>query len=378
MRILFIAPWVPSHVRPRSLGLLRILAERHDVWVVAADTGHEHAAALRELPLAGVEIVPVRRLPALARVLAAPLRGRSVEVSYLEDRALRRRIEHRAGTWRPDVVHLNVARSGSWSDVAPGVPVVFDLDDIRSGYYAQLQNGGHGLVNRLLGRYERRHMAAIEQQAVETAQSVLVSSPVDVDGGAPNVHLVRSPYRAAPVVRRPDGVSVLFVGRMSFLANRTAIDWFVDQVLPLLLARHPDVQLRIVGERPSKALLARASDGVRVVGPVPDLAEEYATATVAVVPVATGTGVQMKLIQALAHGVPCVAAPEAARRAGLTPGMDVLTARDAQEWAATIGRVLDSPEEADPVVAQGHAWVAANHSEQAVQEALDRAYRHLG
>lgn len=95
---------------------------------------------------------------------------------------------------------------------------------------------------------------------------------------------------------------LIFSGNMDFSPNHEAATWFIDEVLPLVRAKRPDVQFVIAGANPLPALLARQSNAVQVLGFVEDLAAEIAKAELYVAPLVSGGGFKNKVVEALLAG----------------------------------------------------------------------------
>jgi glycosyltransferase involved in cell wall biosynthesis len=376
VRILFVAPWVPGPERPRSLALLRMLAGQHDVRVVALHRGHREARLAADLPVDRRVLVPHGRAAALTRTLVALGRGRPLQEGYARAPALTDAVRAHLRDWRPDVVHLNVFRTVHLVEACGDTPVVVDLDEFRSEYYEQLAEHGTNPAWRALGRVEAPRMRRREEELLDRGTALLVSAPVRVPGG--RVHLVRSPYdtvdRPVPVPPRAPRRSVLFVGRLSYEANVAGLAWFVRRCWPDLRRAVPGVRLRVVGSDPPPAVRAMAGPDIEIFANVPDVWPHYAPAAVAVVPIFRGTGVQLKLIQALAAGVPTVTTTPVADRAGVRAGVEVAVADDAAGWVAAVAGLLRGGAEAHRLAGAGAAWVAAHHSWPAVRGQLAAAY----
>jgi glycosyltransferase involved in cell wall biosynthesis len=138
----------------------------------------------------------------------------------------------------------------------------------------------------------------------------------------------------APVVNSYDGPSLLPVGNNPF--NVQGYVYFVRRVLPSVRARCPDFVLRVTG--PCCHRLSPV-EGVDLAGFVPDLAAALARARFLVCPVFGGTGQQIKIIEAMAHGVPVVALEAAAQSSPMRHGVNGLVARDAEEFAEHVCRL---------------------------------------
>lgn len=377
MRILFVAPWVPSRVRPRSLELLRHLSSVHQVYFVGLRSSDDRVEDIQHLPLAGAEIVGFSKFRGATRAFFALLfSGESLQAAYVSSRRLREAAREVVADFKPDLIYKNVVRSARMIDEST-LPVIFDLDEIRSDYYLNLMSESTSLFWRLVGRIESSRMQKLESDVLSTSDIVLFSSPIDVERVQRRATLVRSlPDRGflswPKWFGSPDGLKLLFVGRMSFRANRESLVWFVKSVYAPLRRDGLRVTLRIVGEG-ADSFKPSYSDGISNAGYVSSLEGEYATADVCIVPVFLGTGVQMKLIQALAAGLPTITTSTAAMRAGVTGGQHVYVADSADEWQAAVREAVLDRRGASVLAKRGQAWARAHYSASGILGSLDSA-----
>jgi glycosyltransferase involved in cell wall biosynthesis len=170
------------------------------------------------------------------------------------------------------------------------------------------------------------------------------------------------------------GPTVLFVGRLSYEANVHGLLWFVRECWPAIRAALPDARLRVVGSGPPRAVRALVGDGVELFPDAPEVEPHYAAATVAIAPIFRGTGVQMKLIQSLAAGVPTVTTTTVATRAGVRDGTQVRVADDRDGWVDAVRGLLRRDADADRLATAGRDWAVANHGTTAVRRQLNAAY----
>ena len=135
---------------------------------------------------------------------------------------------------------------------------------------------------------------------------------------------------------------LLFVGSMNYHANIEAAVDFVRDFWPRMRAQFPELRLTLLGSNPAAAVRALASEpGIEVTGTVPDVRPHYATALAAIVPLKTGGGTRLKILEALAAGVPVISTKAGAEGLELTPGEHFLMAEKGDEWVAAVRRVSD-------------------------------------
>ena len=132
----------------------------------------------------------------------------------------------------------------------------------------------------------------------------------------------------------------------------------MHEILPLVRARWPEARFTIVGSSPTRAVerLAEVA-GVRVTGFVPDTRSELARAAVAVAPLRIARGIQNKVLEALAMGLPVVGTTPATQGVEGEAGRDFQVADDAASFAARVVELLERPDEARALGQRGRAFV---------------------
>ncbi|MDQ6724741.1 MAG: glycosyltransferase family 4 protein [Actinomycetota bacterium] len=173
----------------------------------------------------------------------------------------------------------------------------------------------------------------------------------------------------APTVR--GAKNALFVGNLTLPPNEYAVRELGETIMPLMRGAIPDLQLQIVGRGLETGL--PGSPGVVHVGEVDSLTPYYFGARVAIVPVRAGVGPKLKVIEALARGVPVVATPKAISSITLRPGRDVLVGESASDLADLAIQVLTNDGLADSLAAAGRAAVEAACGLGALEAAIDQS-----
>lgn len=216
-------------------------------------------------------------------------------------------------------------------------PVIYNSHNLESAFRHQIGDADAGEAERLR-RFERELLR-------RSAESWMCSQ-ADLQGArelCPEAQLryVPNVVDAAaiePVAELSPERVALFVATFTYEPNRAGLRWLLDEVFPKVWAELPDVQLTLIGRGLDKQ--PSQDPRVRALGFVEDLRPYYAGARCAVVPLLQGGGTPLKLVEALAHGLPVVATPLAAKGLDVTDGLDCLIAPDAEAFAAALVRVL--------------------------------------
>jgi glycosyltransferase involved in cell wall biosynthesis len=167
-----------------------------------------------------------------------------------------------------------------------------------------------------------------------------------------------------PAAEPATAPQVVLTGKMSYHANVTAAMQLVDDIMPRVWQRRPDVEVVIAGSAPARGvrqLARRHAPRVRVTGYVPDLRPYLRAAAVAAAPLAYGAGIQNKVLEAMACATPVVASPQASAALRARPGTDIWLADEPADFAQALLHLLDQPATRRALGAAGRAYVVAHH-----------------
>jgi len=194
----------------------------------------------------------------------------------------------------------------------------------------------------------------IEDYGFPPARVLVIENGVDID------------YFAFHERQPSQRQEVVFVGSLSYLPNQQAAWRLHHRIMPFVRQRYPTARLWIVGQGPDVELLAQSDvDQTIITGKVDDVRPYLARATVACVPLLSGSGTKYKVLEALGAGVPLVCSPLAIEGLALEAGKHVLLGHSDQDIATAIVRLLDDPKLAATLARQGrnliercYAWEA--------------------
>jgi glycosyltransferase involved in cell wall biosynthesis len=178
-------------------------------------------------------------------------------------------------------------------------------------------------------------------------------------------------FHPSPDVQR-DEETLIFSGKMSYHANISMVKFLVAEIMPRIWANRPKVQLLIVGKDPTADVRALGADPrITVTGTVDDIRPYLWKATVAVVPLIYGAGIQNKILEAMAMGVPVVTTSVAAGGVDAVAGEHLLTADTPEQTCAAILRVLNDPAERARLARAGRERMLSHHAWPSSMRRLD-------
>lgn len=381
-----------SGKRLRTLNLMLRVARRHQVTYVgrcAADSEEARAAPpfLREH---GIEPVlvhdPVPRKAGLAfygRLAANLLSPLPYSVASHHSAAMRQAIREIAGRqpvdlwqaeWTPYLDLIDADLPGRRLVIAHNVDTL-----IWQRYY----ENEHNLPKRVFLQRQWRKFERYEREAFRKADRVVAVSEEDARlvrdlFGQPAVDVVdngidRAYFEQAKGQRDP--ARILFLGALDWRPNLDGVGLLLDKIFPAVLAQEPSARLAIVGRNPPPGLAQRIEQapGVELHANVADVRPFLAESGVMAVPLRIGGGSRLKILEALACGLPVVSTKVGAEGLHLTPGVDYAQAEE-DALAAALVRAIHAPAEAQAQAEHGRQIVLETYDWEVLSRKLEASW----
>jgi glycosyltransferase involved in cell wall biosynthesis len=331
------------------------------------------------------QIVEQPAWPALVRSFTAFATGEPLQVAYCWAPTLQRTVNATLERQPFDLLHVEHLRAAKYGMRVRGLPRIYDAVDCMSLLWKRAAGRGD-LRGRILAAIELGRTQRFEASVVRAYDRVLITSSVDaaaISDLAPGVkpevisNGVDTNY-FGELAWRPQADTVIFLGIMRYRANEEAAVRFCRDVLPSIRRRHPQAKLLIVGSAPGPRIRGLAQDGlVTVTGYVPDIRPFLAAASVSVCPTSLGGGVQNKILESMAAGVPVVVSQVASRPLQLQHRIHALVATDEDEMAEHVCELLGRNSTARSLAEAGRTYVGEQFSWRAVGTQLESVYREL-
>ena len=401
-RILFLTPQLPYPPQQgtaiRNYNLMRQVAAEHEVHLLSfADVvgQGDQLGPLREI-CASLDTVPMpqRSNPdRLQSTLASP--QPDMHHRLLSD-LFYQRLKSAVGTVRPDVVQiegLEMAQYGLPSGRSSGHhPPLRVFDDHNAEYLLQKRifesdsRRPRRWPGALYSLIQWQKLRRYEGRACHLADRVIVCS--DADAGAlrhlePGLSPVIVPNGVDTALYRPELIppaplsspALVFTGKMDFRPNVDAVLWFAAQVLPIVRQASPQVHLYIVGKSPHPRLAPLAQvPGLTMTGFVEDVRPYLAAASVCVVPLLTGGGTRLKVLEAMSMGKAIVSTTLGCEGIPATPGRDLILADAKDDFARQVLALLEDEPRRQELGRAARSFAERHFDWRIVAQPLKQAY----
>lgn len=405
MNILFLTQVLPypldSGPKTRAYFILRYLSQRCRVTLISFKRPDDPPASLDHLRqfCAQVYTVPmlrsrVRDARALAHsYLGGPpfLIGRDFVPQMAQKvaelvRAGQYTAVHADQLWMAQYVFL--AERAAQAAGAPRPRLVLDAHNAYFQIVQRLAQGERNPLKRLglevewrrLRRWEARALARFDQVVTVTEPDRrILAGLLPENGPRPpltTIPICIDPDETPPVQPAPGAGEVLHLGTMFWPPNIEGVLWFIRETWPLVRAQLPQARLTLVGKNPPAALerLAAPGSGIQLTGYVANPQPYLERAGVFIVPLLSGGGMRVKIVDAWRWGLPVVSTSIGAEGLEFREGEHLLLADTPVDFAQAVLRVLNEPGLAHRLRREGRRWVEEQYAWQRVYPAWDRLY----
>lgn len=396
MRILMltlVAPYPPdSGPKVKTYNLLQYLGRHHDVTLVSlvrSEQERAHAESLRGLCKA-VYTVPFRRSRwrDARHLLSSMLTGESFimrrDASPRLDALLRDLV--RRETF--DIIHADQLNMARFAADLPGARVLDEHNAVWT-IVARMARHGGPLPKRLFLELEARRLRRYEARICARFDALLAVSEPDLrflelaaaEAGAslpPTaiIPIAVDAHGEAPVQRVAAPRTILSMATMFWPPNVDGVLWFAHEVYPLVKREVPEVNFAVVGARPPATVrqLSEHDSSIAVTGYVEDPRPYLEQTAALIVPVRAGGGMRVKILEALARGLPIVSTTIGYEGIDLTPGEHLLVGDTPADFAAALVRILRDPGLGQRLAATGRRLAEERYDWRVVNPRVEAAY----
>jgi len=385
-----VLPYPPdSGPKVKTWNVLKYLARQHEVTLASFVRGDQSAEVehLRRYCRA-VHTVPMGRSPTLdgLAMLHSLATGRPWMMVRDDRAAMRRLVDRLCAETRFDVAHADQLNMAQYAARVPGARKVLDAHNALWLLYKRLAATMRPGPRRWLLERDWRLLKDDEGRRVREFDAVLAVSEEDKAAlleaaGRPRditvIPIAVDTDEILPVTRCETANHLLHIGTMYWPPNIDGMWWFIREVYPLIRARRPEVILDVVGARPPEDMLALNGDGsgVNVAGYVPDPAPYLERAGAFIVPLRAGGGMRVKILEALARGLPLVTTTLGCEGIAVEHGRHVLIADTPEAFAHETLRLLEDRALADELGRSGRRLVEDLYDYRAACRPLDGLYQ---
>jgi glycosyltransferase involved in cell wall biosynthesis len=391
MRVLFFSPrqcWPPvTGAKLREYYLARALAQAAEITHLSF-CGADSPMSRSDLPFCERVIAIPRPVGYGAGNIVRGLVGRwpLPVLNYTSDemkKTLTKLLDEEAF----DLLHLDSIHLAGYMPLVRRrmqAPVVVDWHNVESELMRRFGENSAWSLRKAYAGITAARLAGVEKDMLSQAAGHISCSERDRD----QLLKIHSDARIAVIENGVDVQSfanvsgepatrcrIVFVGSMDYHANVEAACSFAHQAWPAISERFPHWRLTLVGSNPAPAVqcLAKANN-IEVTGTVPDVRPYYREAFAAIVPLRTGGGTRLKILEAMAAGVPVVSTQLGAEGLAISPGTHILIADSNQSWLSLLTALCENVSLRNRIVDAARMLVAQRYDWEILGKSLVNVY----
>ncbi len=381
----------------RTLNLMLPLARRHEITYVCRGAKDDQAEQVARsfyaengirIRVCGKPHGDKRGLSFYARVAANMASRLPYSIASHRSQAVRSEIRRLANSENIDLFQFEAL---GYADalLGTGARTIVTAHNVESLIWERLyQTERHPLKRRFIRhqfakyeQYERlvlqrasRVVAVSHDDAALLKERFGVSDAAVVDNGVDVKY-----FASTPAARRADPKQILFLGSLDWRPNLDGIDVLLARVMPQVLAAEPDAHLSIVGRNPPPALIRRIrrEPNVELHADVDDVRPYLARSAVMAVPLRIGGGSRLKILEAIASGLPVVSTRIGCEGLIFEPGRDLSVVESEDQMAAALVETIRNPARAAEMVRRGRTVIDAHYDWSRLADRLEQVWFDL-
>ncbi|WP_281560883.1 glycosyltransferase [Thalassomonas sp. RHCl1] len=361
-KILFITTRLPYPTNEghqiRTYNLLKRICPSHQVHYLSLQRNDDDPSAVQHLEgmCQSVQVFPIPNEHSKIRFAKDLLQGFFTKTPFVVrkyfSQELARAIEEKLATEQFDLVHFDMLPLAQYGKLLGNVPYVLNNHNVESLLLKRRAENADSLPEKIFFSNQGKSLHRFEADVCARAKETFVCSQIDADilqelSPAAKISVVENGVDTqffSPGKQEQIENSLVFVGGMGWFPNKDGMIFFMDEVMPKILAKIPDAKLTLVGKSTGVQIPQDVKDNITVTGFVDDFRPIVASAAVYILPIRVGSGTRLKLLEAMAMGKAIVSTSVGAEGVNLNADENIIYADDASAFARGIIALLTDSE----------------------------------
>lgn len=344
-------PWpLEKGDKLRAYHHVKELSKKHHIILVCLTDNAPHKDAYENLKPYCEEIhfIQLSKLGIIWNLFKTFFNDKPFQVNYFHQKQAQKQIDALMAKHMPKHLFVQLIRTAEYVKKYHIIPSTFDyMDAFSTGAKRRVDKAIPvfrsiiGMEAKRLKQYEKMVFNKFTNKTIiSTTDRALIEHPENnLIQILPN-GVDFSRFKADPSITK--AYDLVFTGNMSYPPNVKAAHYLAQQIMPLLLKNRPKAKLLIAGATPHPTVKRLANNHVHVSGWMNKITDAYNSAHLFVAPMEIGTGMQNKILEAMAMGVPCITSSLAGDAIGGTNNLNLLIAESPEQYVAHIEKLLSN------------------------------------
>jgi polysaccharide biosynthesis protein PslH len=344
---------------------LKFLSQHFQICLCALNDAEIHPKAEAELKkyCSEIHFFSFNKLQIASGVLQAFIKGEPLQVGYFYHSSIQHKLDEVVKNFNPDFIFCQLVRTAKYALNYPQAKTLDYMDALSKGTERRIEHASFWM--KWILKIETKRLKIFETKVFNAFNTHCIISEEDKKYiSHPNSHKIAVIPNGIDLdffkpIATNKKYDVVFTGNMSYPPNVKAAQILAVQIQPLL---KENLKLLISGAQPAKEVLSLQSSSCEVSGWVDDIRTSYASAKLFVAPLHIGTGLQNKILEAMAMKIPCITTSLVNASLGAKENEEVLIAETAEQFADKILYLLQDPEKANEIADKAYLFISKKYN----------------
>ena len=353
----------------RAFHQIKVLSEKHEIILCALNPLRkaDKQKAFEQLQpyCRSVNFIDLPAGGRVINILKAYFSGLPLQSGYFYSRRAAEKIKALIAEYQPDHLFAQLSRTARYLMDVP-VKKTLDYQDAFS-YGLKRRADKAGWLMKPVFRMEYKRMEAFEKEIFDRFDNKIIISEQDRDliphPGKYTITVIRNgvDMEFFHPLSRKKSQEIVFTGNMNYPPNVDAAQFLAKEIMPLVWQEEPETRLLLAGASPHTKVKSLQNRKIKVSGWLDDIREAYAGSEIFIAPMRMGTGLQNKLLEAMAMKIPCITTPLANAALKAREKEEILTGNSAKELAEELLFLLKNPQERQKLAENAFTFVKQNY-----------------
>lgn len=359
--------------RLRAYYQIRELSKTYDIYLICTNETKVNEREITELATfcKEIHVFRLKKWKIYLSLFFNVLRTIPFQVAYFHQLSIQRKVDQLLMLIQPDHIFSQLIRSSEYVKNYHRCPKTIDYMDALSKGMERRYETGHPLY-RFLFKMEYKRLKEYERKIFDYFENQLIITKQDKD------FIFHPDYRNIQVI--PNGIDVsffesqqvpkindiVFIGNLSYEPNIQAAEFLHHRIHQ----HYPNLKIQISGANPEKRVNKLDAPNFKITGFVEDIRQAYSSGKIFVAPMFIGTGLQNKLLEAMAQGIPCITTSLVNNALGAKVGEEILVADSEDEFLTAIPKLLTDVTLYQMLQTNAKRFVYTNYSWTSINEKL--------
>lgn len=337
------------------------------------------------------ESVYIDTTPHKIEALKTLFTGKSYQISRFYHKNMVNKLTQILKSETFDIIHIESIY------MAPYIPLIrkyskakilMRLHNIEHQIWVRLSENEHNPVMKLAYRVNAHQLRRVERKILQEVDGYMSISEPDYqyfNNTMPNVPGIVIPFginvdnydMEDDDYIATDHPSLFHLGSMNWSPNVEGIEWFLDEVWPDILTAHPDLTFTLAGHDIPDSIRNRQDKNVTVVGAVPDANEFMMDHDIMVVPLLSGSGIRIKIVEAMALGRVVITTSIGAEGLDVQDGKHLFIANTPEEFVAVVNKCVSMPDICSIISENAQHYISVNHNNAVIAQKIIDFYQKI-